>query len=178
MVCYSNKLFDLAQKRGWTNVDEENVAWDKNFVSWKFKDEAKTTERGTVASVSFPFWDQFKDDYSVQWNYDSATNSYKRMNGGQPHVDLETKEQLTAKNVVVQFQKETIGVDEHGHVLYGTTGEGKALVFQDGKVIPGVWRKVNHAARTKYFDQAGKEIAFNAGKIWIETVATDAKITY
>jgi len=178
MVCYSNKLYDLAATRKWTNVDEENMAWDKNFVSWKFKAEAKESERGSVASISFAFWDQFKDAYSVQWNYDSATNSYKRLNGGKPHLDMETKQQLTAKNVAIQFAKETIGVDEHGHLLYGTIGEGKALIFEDGKIISGTWKKPSRTARTKFYDATGTEVSFNPGQVWIEVVATDAKITY
>lgn len=178
MVCFTDKLYDVATKRGWTNVDEEGVEWDKNFEEWKFKEDAKEGDRGTVTSLSFAHWEGYAANYGVQWNYESGTNSYKRVNGGKNHIDLETNEQLLAKNVVIQFTKETVGVDEHGHLLYETIGQGKALIFQDGKAITGTWKKAKRTSRTVYFDDKGKEIAFNAGSIWIEVVANGVKVTY
>lgn len=178
MVCYTNKLYDLAAEREWTNVDEDGVAWDKNFTPWSFKEEAAAGEGGTTSTISFVHWDGYEAEYGVKWDYDSATNSYKRTNGGQPHIDLETKNQLTAKNVAVQFAKETSGVDGHAHLLYGTIGTGDALIFQDGKVIDGTWKKASRTARTTFYDGAGKEIAFNRGQIWIEVIATGTNIEY
>lgn len=176
MVCFTDKLYDLAKKRNWTNVDEEKISWDKNFIPWKFKDEAKETERGSVSMFKFTHWEGYEKDYVVQWDYDKGTNSYKRNNGGKPHLDLETKQQLTAKNVAIQFAKQTIGVDEHGHLLYGTIGGGKALIYQDGKEINGTWKKPSRTDRTKFFDEKGKEIQFNPGQIWFEIVGLDTKV--
>lgn len=178
MVCFSTKLYELAAKRNWTNVDEENIPWDKNYEPWKFKDEAKTADRGPGGTVSFVHWPDYEAEYGVAWTYDTATNAYKRANGGQPHLDLETKQQLTAKNVVIQFAKETDGVDDHAHIIYGTIGGGKALIFQDGKTIVGIWKKASRVARTKFYDEKGSEVEFSRGKIWIEVVATDTKVTY
>lgn len=178
MVCYTNKLYDLAAERGWTNVDEEGVTWDKNFTPWNFKEDAPVSDRGTTNSFSFVHWDGYEAEYGVKWEYDSATNSYKRFNGGQPQTDLETKNQLVAKNIVIQFTKEVSGVDEHAHVLYTTIGSGKALIFQDGDVISGTWKKANRTSRTTYFNESGKEVEFDRGQIWIEVVATDTKVDY
>lgn len=177
MVCFSQKLYDLAKKRGWTNVDEEGVSWDKNFVPWKFKDDAPDSERGTTATIAYSFWDDYKD-YDVKWEYDRATNSYKRFNGGKPHTDLETKQQLASKNVIVQFTQETNSIDEHLHQLYGTIGTGKALIFQDGKAIVGTWSKNSRVARTKFFDALGKEIQIVYGQTWISVVGIGSKVTY
>lgn len=178
MVCYSDKLHELAKKRGWTDVDEEGVSWDEDFQKWKFKDDAKDGDRGTVASLSFVHWDTHKDGYGIEWNYDTTTNSYKRINGGQPHTDLETKQQLTAKNVVIQFAKETVGVDGHGHLLYGTIGTGEALIFQDGNVIQGTWKKPQRLSKTVFYDEDGREVALVRGPVWIEVVSTDTEVAY
>ncbi len=178
MVCFSNKLHELAKKRGVTNVDEEGVSWNKNFEPWKFKEEAKETDRGTVAALSFAHWKEYEAEYGVKWEYDKAQNSYKRFNGGKPHLDLETKEQLIAKNIVVQFAKETRGVDEHAHLLFGTIGTGKALIFQDGRVSKGTWSKSTRVDRTIFFDEKGKEVAFNPGAIWIEVVPSDVEVAF
>lgn len=178
MVCSTDGLQKVAKMRGWTNVDEEGIAWDENFTSWKFKDDAKEGERGTVASLSFVHWDGYENSMGVTWNYDSTSNSYKRLTGGKSHVDLETDAQLTAKNIVVQFAKETAGVDGHGHMLYGTIGTGKALIFQDGQAVEGTWKKAKRTDRTLFFDDKGKEINFVRGQIWIEVVAIDTEVKY
>lgn len=179
MVCVSDKLIALAKTRGWTNVDSNGVPWDKNFVGWKFKDDAKENERGTTTSISFVAWKGYEAEYGVRWDYDKVSNSYKRFNGGQPHMDLETKEQLTAKDVAILFAKETGPVDGHGHLLYANIGSGDGIVFQDGNVIKATWKKETQTARTKFYDaKTNKEISFTRGQIWIEMLPTGTTVTY
>jgi len=177
MVCVTDKLFSLAAQRGWTNVDASGVSWDKNFVQWKFKDDAPTAERGATFSATFTAWKGYSE-YSVKWVYDQVSNSYKRFNGGNPHTDLETKEQLSAKNIVILFATETGPVDEHLHLLYATIGSGTGILYQDGKTIKVTWQKQTRASRTKFFDAAGREVNFNRGQIWIEMLPTGTPITY
>ncbi len=178
MVCYSDGLYLIAQERSWTNVDEEGVAWNKNYTPWKFQNDGESSKKGTVKSFSFTHWKGYEDQYGVQWDYDETSNSYKRSNGGKPHLDLETNQQLTAKNIVVQFTKETDGIDEHAHILYGTIGNGEALIFQNGDAIKGTWKKLNRLARTVFYDDKGKEIAFVPGQIWIEVIAIGTEVKY
>ncbi len=178
MVCFSDKLYNLASERGWTNVDAKGVSWDKNFVSWKFKDDAAAGDRGSSFSASFVSWKGYEADYGVRWDYDPATNTYKRFNGGKPHLDLETKQQLTAKVVVMLFAQETGPVDEHLHLLYANIGSGNALVFQDGKVTKATWSKPTKTSRTVFYDTNGREIPLDRGQIWIEMVPTGTPVTY
>lgn len=177
MVCFSDNLYKIGEKRGWTNVDEEKISWDKNFTPWTFKDDVKEEARGTVSSLKLVF-SQGYDKYDVGWLYDKTTNSYKRFNGGVAHLDLETKQQLTAKNIVVQLTKLTGPVDENVHFLYTTIGSGKALIFQDGKSIVGKWSKKSRISRTQFFDSNGKEIEFTRGLIWIELIPSEQQVTY
>ncbi|MBI3379607.1 DUF3048 domain-containing protein [Candidatus Gottesmanbacteria bacterium] len=177
MVCFSDNLYKIGEKRGWTNVDNRDIPWDKNFTAWTFKDEPKESERGTVNSMKLIFTEGY-DDYNVNWEYDKVKNVYKRINGGVPHLDLETKEQMTANNVVVQITKLVGVVDNLGHLLYVTIGSGKALIFQDGKVMVGTWSKKTRVSRTIYYDSIGKEIKFNRGLTWIEILANEKQITY
>lgn len=174
MYCSSEALWATAAERGLTNVNYKNVSWDKDFGEWQFKEESPSS--GSV-SPEFDFWQGYKG-YRVKWQYDSASNSYKRFNGGESHLDFNTKEQLAAKNVVVQFAKETGPVDDHKHILYGTTGTGRALIFQDGLVIDGKWAKKSRTDRTLFYDSKGKEIKFNRGNIWIEILPTTGKVNY
>lgn len=177
MVCFTDNLYKIAEKRGWTNVDEDGIPWDKNFKPWSFKEDAADGDRGTTNSIKLIFAEGY-DKYDVLWEYDITSNEYKRNNGGITHLDLETKEQLSAKNVVVQLAKLTGPVDDLGHFLYTTTGLGKALIFQDGKVIVGSWSKKTRVGRTTFFGANGKEIEFNPGLIWIEAIPNEKQVTY
>ncbi len=177
MVCFSDNLYKIAAKRGWTNVDNRGVSWDKNFTAWSFKEDASESDRGTVNSAKLVFSEGY-DKYNVIWDYDRANNVYKRINGGVPHIDLETKEQLTAKNVVVQLTKLVGAVDDLGHLLFVTIGNGKAVIFQDGKVTVGTWSKKTRVGRALYYDGTGKEIKFNRGPVWIEILPGEKQITY
>lgn len=177
MVCFSENLYKIAEKRGWTNVDQKGIPWDKNFKPWSFKDDASESDRGSTNKVKIVFAAGY-DKYDVTWEYDKTTNSYKRFNGGIPHLDLETKEQLAVKNVVIQLTRITGPVDEHGHLLYTTIGSGKALIFQDGKVVVGTWSKKTRIGRTVYFGPGGKEIDLTRGPIWIEVVPSEQQVSY
>lgn len=177
MVCFSDNLYKIAEKREWTDVDEKGIRWDKSFVPWKFKDDADAGSRGPGTAISLTFAKGYPA-YGVEWAYDKEQNVYKRLNGGKPHLDLEVKEQLSSKNVVVQISKITGPVDEHAHILYATIGTGKAIIFQDGKTIVGTWTKKSRLGRTVFFDGAGKEINFNRGPIWIEVLDSEQSLTY
>lgn len=177
MVCFTDNLYKIAEKRGWTNVDSKGVKWDKNFTPWSFKEDTNETNRGTVNSIKVVFSEGY-DKYDVVWEYDKANNVYKRVNGSKPHLDLETKEQLIAKNVVVQLTKLVGAVDDLGHLLFTTIGSGKALIFQDGKVTVGTWTKKTRVSRTMYYDPAGTEVKFNRGLTWIEIIPNEKQVTY
>lgn len=180
MYSTTERLWEVAEKRNWTNKDPEGKEWDADFVSWSFKDEAAESDRGSTGKISFDFWGDYSD-YAVSWEYDSAGNVYKRSNGGKPHLDLNKDGQMTAKNLVIQFAKESPANDGYPgnvHLLYGTIDEGKALIFQDGKVIEGKWSKESRKGRTQFYDDKDKEIEFVRGKIWIEVLPKDNEVEY
>lgn len=179
MTCMTDGLYTFAElERGWTNVDAKGVSWDKNFVPWKFKDESKPEERGAATSASFVGWKGYEKEYGVRWDYDKASNTYKRFNAGVAHMDLETKQQLTAHSIVILFAKETGPVDDHGHLLYNNIGSGDGVLLMDGKTEKITWSKATRNARTKFIDSKGKEVVFNRGQIWIEQLPIGTPVTY
>lgn len=177
----TEKLWAEAGKRGWAAVDAATgEAWDKNFRSWKFKQDASIELRPATASAVVEFWSS-QPDYTVTWKYDKMKNAYIRYHGEQVQTDPLTGEQILAKVVVVQFQDERTARDGYPgdlHLLYKTTGIGQALVFQDGKVVKAAWRKKGRVDRTQYFDEKLAEIAFVPGLIFIQTVPTGANVSY
>ena len=177
MYSTTNKLWEVAHKRGLDAQDSKGTPWTSNFEPWKFKDDTPSDKRGDAAKVSFDFWTDDKD-YHVTWEYDRGTNYYKRLNGDSPHTDLNNKEQLQAKTVVTVFMKEKGPIDDLKHVLYTTIGSGKAIVFQDGQATEGTWKKEKRISRTKFFDSKGKEILLNRGPIWIEILPIGREVSY
>ena len=178
MYSTTAKLWGVGEKRRWTATDSAGIKWDKSFTPWKSKDPSK--DLGSTTNVTVNFWDS-QTDYRVEWNFDPATNTYKRIHGGSPHTDKNNGKQIEAKAIAVQFQRESNANDGYPgnvHLLYGTIGNGKVLVFQDGNVVEGKWTKANRLARTKFTDSKGAEIQFNKGQIWIQTVPEGSKVDY
>jgi len=175
MMTTSAKLWGQTEKRGWTNKNPDGESWDKTFKEWKFADDAD--DRGSMSNISFDFWEGFKQ-YDVRWEYDQESNEYKRVNGGESLVDHNTGQQLTAKNIIIQFTIEKGPIDELKHMLYTTIGKGEAIIFQNGEVVKGTWEKDSRTARTQFFDKKGKEVKFVRGRIFIEILAKGSDVSY
>lgn len=175
MYSTTEKLWAVGQDRGWTNKDLAGVDWQERFTPWKFDEKEKQGEE--AKKISFGFWESFAD-YDVTWEYDNQTKLYKRTNGGSPHLDLNINQQITSRVIIVQFMQEKGPIDELKHLLYKTTGTGKAMIFQDGKYIEGKWTKNDREDRTIFTDAAGKEIVFSPGKIWIEVLPIGNNVDY
>lgn len=146
-----------------------------SYESWKFKDDKPLEERPT--QEKFIKIDFSSISYLVEYSYDRENNQYLRSMAGKPHKDKITGEQYTAKNVVVQYVSSRVK-DRVGRLEMDTIGEGKALVFRDGEVIEGTWKKESREARTKFYDKDGKEIEFVRGQVWVEIVPPERPVDY
>lgn len=178
MYSSTSKLWDIGAQRKLTNVDKEGQAWDTDFVKYSFKDDASVSSRPAAQSINIEFWND--PNYYVDWIYDQKNNVYLRKNGGVDHIDRNTNKQLSAKNIVILFMTErhaNDGYENNAHMLYGTKGSGKALIFMDGKQVKGTWEKKDRQSRTILTDNSGNEIKFVKGKIWFEIQATDGTVT-
>lgn len=170
MYSTTEKLWAVGAGRGLTNVDKEKLSWDTTFIPYTFKDNVPASQLPTSQVILFNFWDGYPA-YSVAWTFDKTTDSYLRSNGGRKHLDKDNSEQIAAKNVVILYMREgnaNDGYEGNAHMLYGTKGTGRAVVFQDGKRINATWSKKNREGRLALTDASGKQIAFNRGLIWFE----------
>jgi len=178
MYCSTTELWNIAESRGLTNITTaKKTAWDKSFKSWNLTQKDQANNSPTASKISFDFWAGYKA-YAVSWNYDKTNNLYLRSNGGKAHIDFNTGKTITAKNIVIQFTKETRSVDEHGHNLYEMIGSGTGVLLQNGNKSEITWSKANRTARTIFKDAAGKEISFVPGNIWVEILATGSNVSY
>jgi len=179
MYCSSKELWNIAADRGLTNLTEINKSsWDKKFAPWSFKAKDQASSSPSPKSFSFDFWSGYKD-YSVTWTYDATNNRYLRTNGNQAQVDFNDDQQLSAKNVVIQYAKETRSIDSNLHNLYDVVGKGTGLVFRNGEKIEITWSKASRTARTVYkIKDTDNEITFVPGSVWIEILPLNSAVTY
>lgn len=113
--------------------------------------------------------------YNVRYDYDHASNTYKRNMGGKPHTDHRSGQQLAPKTVValaMSYSRKGI------YSVYQTTGNGKIYIFQDGTVQTGTWTKAGEREQFVFKDDAGKPISLNAGQTWFSLVKTPGNVSY
>jgi hypothetical protein len=178
MYCSSTELWNIASARGLTNITTKTKnSWDKNYKSWNFKKDDKTSESVTAKKISFSFWTS-QPNYDVSWEYDQANNRYLRSNANKVQIDHNTQQTIHTKNIVLQFVKETRSVDVHLHNLYDVIGSGNGVLLQNGEKIEITWSKASRAARTIFKDKNGKEINFVPGQIWVEILPLKTEVDY
>ncbi|MCW1929915.1 MAG: DUF3048 domain-containing protein [Candidatus Kerfeldbacteria bacterium] len=163
LIGYLLRDYTLADARG-------------TFTPWKFQQSglAKDQRPTDARTISIPF---STSGYQVDYTYTSETNSYLRNNGGIPHTDTLTGEQIHVKNVVVQYVRVST-IDSTGRLSHTTTGSGNAVVFYNGEPHTATWKKEAESARTIFYDETGEEIQFIPGNIWIEVVPTERTVIY
>lgn len=94
-----------------------------------------------------------------------------------PHIDESTGEQLTFKNVLIQYVKYEDLVD--GYMVFqchDTTRTG--WYFTNGKGIHVNWEKTSDYGATRYYDDFGNEVILNTGKTMICIVKEGDSFTF
>lgn len=176
METTTEKLWAVGEERGWTNMSPElregrttlpASDWNAGYTGWNFNSEV--VQNGSINSVAYDFWTGY-NQYSVKWAYDSASHRYKRFLAGEPHLDLNTGKQIEASTVVVLLTTEKGPIDELKHMLYKTTGSGKAMIYANGQEISATWSKKTREDELQFTDSKGKPVALQPGMVWISVV--------
>jgi hypothetical protein len=88
--------------------------------------------------------------------------------------------QLGPTTFVVQFAtvRQTSYHDINGvrTPMTKTVGQGRALIFRDGKVYEGLWQRDNPADPTSY-TVGGQTAVFAPGQIWVALIGRDRPVT-
>jgi len=113
------------------------------------------------------------NNYKVGYTYDPQTEKYARFINGEPHIDKNNNEQLTASNLVVIRTKHR-AYDKEGRLEVDLTSGGDALLFQKGKAIACEWVRENGIIRLK---KDGKELPFVPGVTYYHVVPNASPMT-
>ena len=161
--------------------------WDINasYPVWKFQDLSKktssenTTDKKTtpeVATLTSVKIDFSSAPFVVEYIYDSTKNEWTRKIAGSTQLDKITSQPIKVKNLAVMITPITARNDKDSRVDVDTTSGGKAMVFVNGKLTQGTWKKSDN--RTKFYDASGSEVVFEAGNTWISVVQEASRVTY
>jgi hypothetical protein len=160
-------------------LDKLNQAKGYNsstFNPWKRKDDKPVATPNIVhidVKISSPL-------YYSHYDYDKATNTYFRSEGGKPHVEItssndRTGTQIHPKVVIVAVMSYNV-IDRAGHSNYGDTGSGPVKIFQDGTETDGTWNKADRNSMFEFKDAAGNIIPLNTGQAWVVAVSSPSEV--
>lgn len=156
------KLDEVSNKRGYTSSTFEG------FPRKTEKAIAVPTAKAIDLNISSYL-------YNARYDYDAASNSYKRSEGGKPHTDEKSGTQLSPKVVIAMV----MSYGQRGiYSVYNAVGSGKVYIFQDGGVTEGTWQKASSKTQITFSDSAGAPIKLNPGQTWLSAVSGAEKVKY
>jgi len=111
----------------------------------------------------------------VQWTWDAALEKWVRSQDGEPHIDAETGDPITADNVVIFEEEHTeqpFVRDQYwgpGNFAFSVNfiGDGRAIFLRDGHYFEGEWRRETQDGVLTYFTADGETWAFKPGNTFI-----------
>ncbi|HEY5667600.1 MAG TPA: DUF3048 domain-containing protein [Candidatus Saccharimonadales bacterium] len=152
-------------------LEEQKGFGKSNFTGFPRKAEAPAkavTARSIDLNPSGPV-------YASHYDYDPATNSYLRSEGGSPHIDANTNKQISPKVVIALFMNQ----GQNGvYTTYDTLGTGNAVVFQDGTATAATWAKGSNTDQFTFKDASGAALKLNPGHVWFTVLGGSDRLTY
>jgi len=149
-----------------------NNEQNKQEVNWQFGEREKC-EEDCVDEFTVSF---LPPTYEATWKFNTSTGKYERYQMGYPHLDKDGG-LIEADNVIIQYVKTSV-YDAVGRISMETIGEGEAIVFRDGFMIPAQWYKGSREDKLELRDVDFYEMIFKPGKIWIEVVNQHGSVSF
>ncbi len=119
------------------------------------------------------------DTYTlVEWVYDPANGRYWRSSDGEPTIDANKGEQISAANVIlltaVHEQDKSIclthnnGICSDWPIEIQIWGQGDAIILRDGKQFPVTWLRENRSDMFTFVDADGNTVPLQIGNSWFQ----------
>jgi hypothetical protein len=154
---YANmpELRNLQKEQGYTSSQFDSIP--------RTDDDPAEEAQSPIIKINFS-----SPIYNVEYRYQPQTNDYVRLLGGQEHKDEQTNNTITVKNIVVMT----------GFSGPQGIGQGKAIIFKDGKSTVGSWQQKNFNERVQILDDQGNQIGLNRGNTWFAALPAERQVRY
>lgn len=148
-----------------------NTPTDKTY-GLKFSDDVQLDgEKAEKVVVTF------KGGKSSTFNYDAEKQVYTYYQHGQDHIDGNTGEKVTFKNVIAIYTKQWYHSDGM-HKFYDTIGKGEGYAAINGKIVPILWNRESLREPFTYTLKDGTPLTLNAGTTYVALVGIKNPISY
>ena len=183
----TNEFWRVKDKKSPHNVATSTekilqIAQDKNYRTTSSKDsvlkyitEEVDLEDGEIAEdITIPY----SDSNIVNWVYDNETKRYTRFSKSEEQTDWTTGEDVTAKNIIIEFiANSTLNDGENkGRQTMNTTGSKDGYYITNGKAIKIKCEKISRSSQTVYKDLDGNEIEVNDGNTFVQICPVNANV--
>ena len=157
------KLKAYAEEHDYTRNTEKDLVLNYSIDEVKL-DNLEGAESAQEVEIKYSSY------HTSSYVYDEENKVYLRSMAGQPHVDLITGEQYTAKNIIVYALSNYSLNDGSGkdRQELDNIGEGTGYYISEGYAVPITWEKTTHAGQTIYRYENGKEIDVNDGNTFVQ----------
>ena len=112
----------------------------------------------------------------TSYTYDAEKKVYNRFVNGVAHTDGITKNQYTAKNIIV-MKVNNYSLDSYGRQKLDNIGSGDGYYITNGYAVPIVWEKESRSSQTIYRYSDGTEIDVNDGNTYIQIQPITQELT-
>lgn len=161
------KVYDFAINSGY--AIEYDASYQGHFLYCEDNESVDLTDGMDAKKV--------RPGYSVDnpwFTYNEEDGMYYRYQYGKEHIDKETNEQLTCKNIIIQFVRINL-FDDKMSLKIATTESGDGYYITNGKAIPITFSKDSNYSITHYYNANGEEITLNPGVTWVLLVDRNKK---
>jgi len=120
---------------------------------------------------------KFKGGKSTILKYDAATGRYNLNMHGTEHIDGNTGEAVTFKNVIAIYTKQWYHSDGM-HKFYDTIGSGEGYAAMNGQIVPIKWSRESLRSPYIYTLADGTPLNLDVGTSYIALVGIKNPIAY
>jgi hypothetical protein len=161
-----NVYTSMEKLQGLNNAKKYSTS---TFTSWTRVKKEQVSPTPTAKSIDIPVSTGL---FAVHYDWDPATNSYQRSQGGGAHIDREAG-RITPKVVITMQVPHDVIKESNRYSYPDVIGSGKAWLFQNGTVTEIGWSKASDKDQIIFTDPTGKPVEFNRGQTWITAIKPD-----
>ncbi|HOP72962.1 MAG TPA: DUF3048 domain-containing protein [Thermoclostridium caenicola] len=186
-----NNIDGLVHGNAFWDITNDPKNWQDSYTSReRVLKEAERLKYATTPKKEFPF--KYHEQMTIPQNgqkaeeinikfassgsncgytYDQETQLYKRIRMGKPHMERNTGEQVSVRNIIIlRMASPPIPNDKYGRINLNDIGTGEGWYITGGKAVKLTWSKKARDAQTVLTLESGEPLVLNRGQTWIEIV--------
>ena len=170
-VTSTKNILNIAKNKGYSTTSNK-----KSVLNYVSDDVELDGDEQEANSFSI----KYSDYNTASYTYNAETKRYLRYTRGIKQVDWNTNEDVTVKNIIITFVKNTTLDDgeNKGRQTLDNVGTRDGYYITNGKAIKIKCEKKSRTEQTVYKDLNGNEIKVNDGNTFIQICPIDAEVTF